>query len=255
MKKILVNGYLGKMGQSLLGVINNTKNYELIYSVDINSDNSEKKSNSFNNIKKDLISDIDCVVDFSNSKGFVDSSEFAIRNSIPFVSGSTGYSNEDLENIKKMHSENKVGIALCSNFSTGAILLAHFGKLASKYYDYAELIESHHEKKLDAPSGTSISIANAVSDAKNKSFNVVKSDINKIDNTTGNNLAGVNIHSLRLPGVIAKHEVIFGSQGENLTITHNSSDRESFMPGVLMAVDHVIENDQIIIGLEKILGL
>ena len=255
MKKILVNGYLGKMGQSLLGVINNSNNYELIYSVDVNSDNSENKSNSFNNINKDLIKDIDCVVDFSNSKGFVASSEFAVRNGIPYVSGSTGYSNQDLENIKKMHSENKVGIALCSNFSTGAILLAHFGKIASKYYDYAELIESHHEKKLDAPSGTSISIANAVSDAKNKSFNVVKSDVNKIDNTTGNNLAGVNIHSLRLPGVIAKHELIFGSQGENLTLTHNSSDRESFMPGVLMAVDHVIENDQIIIGLEKILGL
>ena len=86
-----------------------------------------------------------------------------------------------------MHSKNKVGIALCSNFSTGAILLAHFGKIASKYYEYAELIESHHEKKLDAPSGTSISIANAVSDAKNKPFMKVKSDVNKIEDTTGNN--------------------------------------------------------------------
>ena len=154
-----------------------------------------------------------------------------------------------------MHSKNKVGIALCSNFSTGAILLAHFGKIASKYYEYAELIESHHEKKLDAPSGTSISIANAVSDAKNKPFMKVKSDVNKIEDTTGNNSAGVNIHSLRLPGVIAKHELIFGAQGENLSIIHNSSDRESFMPGVLIAVDHVIENNEIVIGLEKILGL
>ena len=83
----------------------------------------------------------------------------------------------------------------------------------------------------------------------------VKSDVNKIENTTGNNSAGVNIHSLRLPGIIAKHELIFGAQGENLSITHNSSDRESFMPGVLIAVDHVIENNEIVIGLEKILGL
>ena len=83
--------------------------------------------------------------------------------------------------------------------------------------------DHQHPKKLDAPSGTSISIANAVSDAKNKPFMKVKSDVNKIEETTGNNSAGVNIHSLRLPGVIAKHELIFGAQGENLSIIHNSS--------------------------------
>ena len=255
MKKILINGYLGKMGQSLTRVINNSSEYELIHSVDINSSSSQSTSNNFDDINPSILEKIDCVVDFSNSSGFKASSEFSIKNGIPYVSGSTGYSNEDLENIKKMHSKNKVGIALCSNFSTGAILLAHFGKIASKYYEYAELIESHHEKKLDAPSGTSISIANAVSDAKNKPFMKVKSDVNKIENTTGDNSAGVNIHSLRLPGVIAKHELIFGAQGENLSIIHNSSDRESFMPGVLIAVDHVIENNEIVIGLEKILGL
>ena len=255
MKKILINGYLGKMGQSLTGVLNNSKEYELIHSVDINSGSSQNTSTNFDDINPSILEKTDCIVDFSNSSGFKASSEFSIKNGIPYVSGSTGYSNEDLENIKKMHSKNKVGIALCSNFSTGAILLAHFGKIASKYYEYAELIESHHEKKLDAPSGTSISIANAVSDAKNKPFMKVKSDVNKIENTTGNNSAGVNIHSLRLPGVIAKHELIFGAQGENLSIIHNSSDRESFMPGVLIAVDHVIENNEIVIGLEKILGL
>ena len=153
-----------------------------------------------------------------------------------------------------MQSKNKVGVALCSNFSTGAILLAHLGKIASRYYEYAELIESHHEKKLDAPSGTAISIANTVSQ-DNKVFEKVHSEVNKIKNTRGNDEAGINIHSLRLPGVIAKHELIFGAHGENLSIIHNSSDRKSFMPGVLLAVDYVIKNNDLVIGLDKILGL
>ena len=255
MKKILINGYLGKMGQSVTDAIKNSDTHESIFFVDLNSKITTKSSNNFENINKKIVEDTDCVVDFTNSKGFSESSIFAMKNNIPYVSGSTGYSNDDLEKIKDMQSENKVGVALCSNFSTGAILLAHMGKIASKYYKYAELIESHHENKLDAPSGTAISIANTVSQGKNISFQKVNSEVNKIENTRGNDEAGINIHSLRLPGVIAKHELIFGASGENLSITHNSSDRKSFMPGVLLAVDYVIQNKDFVIGLEKILGL
>ena len=240
MKKILINGYLGKMGQSVSNAIDNSDAHESIHYVDLNLKNTPNCSNNFENIKKELVREIDCIIDFTNSRGFAESSMFAMNNNIPYVSGSTGYSNDDFEKIKDLQSKNNVGVALCSNFSTGAILLAHLGKIASKYYKYAELIESHHEKKVDAPSGTAISIANTVSQGKN---------------TRGNDEAGINIHSLRLPGVIAKHELIFGAPGENLSITHNSSDRESFMPGVLLAVDYVIENNDFVIGLEKILGL
>ena len=243
------------MGQSVIDAIKNSYTHESIFFVDLNSKITTKSSNNFENINKKIVEDTDCVVDFTNSKGFSESSIFAMKNNIPYVSGSTGYSNDDLEKIKDMQSENKVGVALCSNFSTGAILLAHMGKIASKYYKYAELIESHHENKLDAPSGTAISIANTVSQGKNISFQKVNSEVNKIENTRGNDEAGINIHSLRLPGVIAKHELIFGASGENLSITHNSSDRKSFMPGVLLAVDYVIQNKDFVIGLEKILGL
>ena len=223
--------------------------------VDKNSSISSNSSVNFDQINKKIVEEIDCVVDFSNSQGFVDSSNFALTNKIPYVSGSTGYSNEDLNNVKKLQSQSNVGVALCSNFSTGAILLAHFGKIASKYYEFAELIESHHENKLDAPSGTAISIANLVSSSKDNDFKKVNSSVNKIKNTRGNDSAGVNIHSLRLPGVIARHELIFGAKGENLSILHNSSDRESFMPGVLIAIDYVMDNKSFIVGLEKILGL
>ncbi len=255
MKKILINGFLGKMGQSLISAIEASDKFETIFMVDLNSSPSPNSSANFNQVKKEIISEIDCVVDFSNSKGFIESSNFALANKIPYVSGSTGYGNEDLKKLKELQPHAGVGVALCSNFSTGAILLAHFGKIASKYYDYAELIESHHENKLDAPSGTAISIADAVSNSKSESFKKVISSINKIKNTRGNDSAGVNIHSLRLPGVIARHELIFGAKGENLSILHNSSDRESFMPGVLLAIDYVIKNKNFTIGLDKILGL
>ena len=254
MKKILINGYLGKMGQSVNDIIEDSDAYETVFCVDLNSQVTSNCSNNFENISSNVIDGIDCIVDFTNSKGFLESALFAMKNNIPYVSGSTGYSNDDLVKIKDMQSKNKVGVALCSNFSTGAILLAHLGKIASKYYDYAELIESHHEKKLDAPSGTAISIANTVSQ-DNKVFEKVHSEVNKIKNTRGNDEAGINIHSLRLPGVIAKHELIFGAHGENLSIIHNSSDRKSFMPGVLLAVDYVIKNNDLVIGLDKILGL
>ena len=254
MKKILINGYLGNMGQSVNDAIKNSDAHELLFCVDLNSKITSNCSNDFEKISNKVIDEIDCIVDFTNSKGFVESALFAMKNNIPYVSGSTGYSNDDLEKIKDMQSKNNVGVALCSNFSTGAILLAHLGKIASKSHEYAELIESHHEKKLDAPSGTAISIANTVSQG-NKVFQKVHSEVNKIKNTRGSDEAGISMHSLRLPGVIAKHELIFGASGENLSITHNSSDRKSFMPGVLLAVDYVIKNNDLVEGLEKILGL
>ena len=255
MIKILVNGYLGKMGKSVVNAIEDSDSHETVFLVDINSKANSNTSVDFNSIDKSVVNKIDCIVDFTNSKGFIESAKFAMLNNIPFVSGSTGYSNDEMEKIKKLQSQNKVGVALCSNFSTGALLLAHLGKIASKYYNYAELIESHHERKLDAPSGTAISIANTVSQEKNEAFEKVNSDINKIKNTRGNDEAGINIHSLRLPGVIARHELIFGASGENLSIVHNSSDRNSFMPGVLFAINYVIKNDNFVVGLEKILGL
>lgn len=254
MNKILVNGYLGKMGQEVVRAVDNSDRFQMQCYVDSYS-NQPGKFNNSKNIPEDVLNQVDCVVDFTNSKGLIEIAKIVLPKKIPLVSGSTGYNNETLEEIDALSKDNNIGVALCSNFSTGAILLSHLGSIAAKYYEYAELIESHHENKLDAPSGTAISIANSISSEKKDSFKKVNSQINKIDNTRGGDGAGINIHSLRLPGFIAKHELIFGAQGENLTITHNSSDRASFMPGVLLAAEYVINNNEFVVGLEKILGL
>ena len=255
MMNVLINGYLGKMGQAVVKVINESDKFNLACCVDINSEVLDYNFSKLSEVREEIIRDTHCVIDFSNASGFMESAEFSLSNGIPFVSGSTGYSQANLDDIKHLADEKKVGVALCSNFSTGAILMSHIGSIAARFYEYAELIESHHENKADAPSGTSISIADSISEGNPDRFKKVDSEINKISNTRGGYGAGVNIHSLRLPGVIAKHALIFGAKGANLTITHNSSDRESFMPGVLLAAEHVIKNNEFIIGLENILGL
>ena len=255
MMNVLINGYLGKMGQAVVKAINDSDKFNLACCVDINSESSDSNFSKLSEVREEIIRDTHCVIEFSNASGFMESAEFSLTNSIPFVSGSTGYSQANLDDIKHLADEKKVGVALCSNFSTGAILMSHIGSIAARFYEYAELIESHHENKVDAPSGTSISIADSISEGNPDRFKKVDSKINKISNTRGGYGAGVNIHSLRLPGLIARHELIFGAKGENLTIIHNSSDRESFMPGVLLAAEHVIKNNEFIIGLENILGL
>jgi len=255
MMNVLINGYLGKMGQAVVKAINDSDKFSLVCCVDINSEASDSNFSKLSEVREEVIRDTHCVIDFSNASGFMESAKFSLSNSIPFVSGSTGYSQANLDDIKHLADEKKVGVALCSNFSTGAILMSHIGSIAAKFYEYAELIESHHENKVDAPSGTSISIADAVSEGNPNRFKKVDSEVNKISNTRGGDGAGVNIHSLRLPGIIARHELIFGAKGENLTIIHNSSDRESFMPGVLLAAEHVVKNNEFIVGLENILGL
>ncbi len=258
MIKILINGYLGKMGKAVEVAVNSSDNFKLVAGVDVNvpsAQESDEVFKNFSDIPKQKLNEVDCVVDFSNSAGLSSIAEQAIPKTLCLVSGSTGYDDKTEKRIRELSNSFNVGVALCSNFSTGAVLLNHLGSIASRFYDHIELVESHHEKKIDAPSGTAISIAKAISDSKEKGFKNIKSEINKIKGTRGGLSSGINIHSLRLPGVIAKHELIFGAPGEILSFIHDSTDRSSFMPGVLKAVEYVMKNRNFVVGLDKILDL
>ena len=255
MLNILINGYLGNMGQAVAVALNSSNDFNLIGCIDINSENTKNTFKNFKDIPVSKLESADCLVDFTNSSGLSEIAEQVLPNKIPLVSGSTGYSTESENRIRELSSKFKVGVALCSNFSTGAILLGHLGKIAADFYDYVEIIESHHENKLDAPSGTSISLAKSIASGKIENFNKVDSKVNKVVNTRGGEAHGISIHSIRTPGVIAKHELIFAASGETVNLVHNSSDRASFMPGVLKAIKHVNKNPKFTLGLEDILGL
>jgi len=171
------------------------------------------------------------------------------------VSGSTGLLPDDLDQIKEQASSKGVGVISASNFALGGVVLMHLAGIASKYFEYADLLESHHEMKVDAPSGTALSIAKSMIEGRGKGFEQNFADLQTLDGTRGGDFQGINVHSARMPGRVARHEVVFGAVGQTLTMIHDSINRESFMPGVMLGVKHVVGQQDLVIGLASVLGL
>ena len=133
--------------------------------------------------------------------------------------------------------------------------LIYLSGIASKYFDYVDLIESHHEMKVDAPSGTALSIVNSMIDVRKNGFEQNETLKELLPNTRGGNYKGINIHSARIPGRVARHEVVFGGPGQTFTMLHDSINREGFMPGVIVGIRNVMELKSLVIGLDSVLGL
>ena len=197
----------------------------------------------------------DVVVDFTNAEGGTTAMRTCIASGVRCVSGSTGISPDELSAIGASASEAGVGVISASNFALGCVVLIHLARIASSYFDYADVIESHHEMKIDAPSGTALSIVQAMLEGKGGDFdqNIVEKEL--LAGTRGGSMGGVNVHSARMPGRVARHEVVFGALGQTLTLLHDSVDRQSFMPGVMLAVRRVVDEKSMIVGLDKVLGL
>ena len=199
--------------------------------------------------------DADVVVDFTNGEAAAEAMRTAIEKGVRVVSGSTGVSSADLEKVRAMAEESGVGVISASNFALGAVLLGHLAGIASQYFEYADLIESHHEAKVDAPSGTALSIADSMARGKGGTFTSSNTEKETLAGVRGGMSGGINVHSARMPGRVARHEVVFGAQGQTLTMIHDSIDRGSFMPGVVTAIRHVMTLDGMVVGLDKVLGL
>jgi 4-hydroxy-tetrahydrodipicolinate reductase len=168
---------------------------------------------------------------------------------------STGLSKEDIDLADDLADDNNISIFIAPNFAMGGVLMMHLVRESAKFFEYADLTEVHHEAKIDAPSGTAIAIAQAALDGKGTRFLAPKAEKELIDHTRGGEHEGVVIHSGRMPGRVAHHEMVFGSTGQTLTIRHDSINRESFMPGVLMAVRASQGLKGLTVGLDKLMGL
>jgi len=259
--KVVVNGALGRMGQEVLNAVNKTEGLMPVAGSDVAASTSTVKiPNSsieipiFENISNAL-SNSDVVVDFSNASGAMKVITAASNAGVNCVIGSTGLSNEDFKTAKSLSEKNKVSVIIAPNFAIGAVLMTHLVKESAKFFDYADLTEVHHEAKIDSPSGTAISIAQAAFDGKKSNFKNPTPEKDLIDHTRGGSFNGVVIHSGRMPGRVAHHEMVFASLGQTLTIRHDSINRESFMPGVVMAIKATLELKGLTIGLDKIMGL
>ncbi len=201
-----------------------------------------------------LAAEAEVVVDFSRPAATAAAVEGLLGEGVHLVSGTTGLPPEVMDDLGNLAGKADHGNAVWApNFALGAVLAMHFAAVAGRFYPAAEVIELHHQGKADAPSGTALRTARAIAAARKRGGPGAGSE--SVPGVRGGEVEGIRVHSVRLPGLVAHQEVIFGGQGEVLTLRHDSLDRSSFMPGVLLAVQAVTTRPGLTVGLEPLLGL
>jgi 4-hydroxy-tetrahydrodipicolinate reductase len=198
-------------------------------------------------------SDAEVAVDFTVPSAVKENVRFCLEHGIHAVVGATGLSDGDVEEIRGWAKRTNVFIA--PNFAIGAVLMMKFAAEAAAHYRTAEIVERHHERKLDAPSSTALRTAQLMERARTEPWVDAEPATESLPGSRGGEVGAVRIHSLRLPGSVAHQEVLLGGPGETLTIRHDSVDRASFMPGVLLAIKRVEASDDLTVGLERLLEL
>jgi 4-hydroxy-tetrahydrodipicolinate reductase len=196
----------------------------------------------------------DVMVDFTQPAAAMPNVRCALGRRIDCVVGTTGLSDHDLDEVRRLCRANDATAIVAPNFSLGATIMMQCAQLAARHFDYAEILELHHEAKKDAPSGTALQTAELMAEARTRPFKAVPTEHIELDGVRGGEHGGVVVHSVRLPGLVAHQSVIFGGTGETLTIRHDTTGRESFMPGVLLAIRKTRELDGLVVGLEPLLA-
>ncbi len=249
MIKIAVCGALGKMGQEVVQAVSDCPETELVAKIDIASPEMYHSIEAAHRVEE-----IDVLIDFTQPKSIYENAKYCLNNGIKIVIGTTGLTDEQIAELKKLSEEKNTGCLIAPNFSTGAVLMMMFAKQAAKYFDNAEIIELHHNQKKDAPSGTAIKTAAMMAEVKEDFAKNNCPETETIEGARGgNSYSNIHIHSVRMPGYIASQEVIFGSSGQIMTIRHDSMDRKCYMQGVLLAVKHVSEKNDFVYGLDNIM--
>ena len=202
-----------------------------------------------------LEAEVEVAVDFTHPEVVMDDVRWCIEHGINLVVGTTGLEEDELEEIRKLIEDEggEPNVIVAPNFAIGAVLMQRFAAEAARFFPAAEIIELHHEGKADAPSGTALSTARRLVEERGGEWHGPSAE--SIEGVRGGEVDGVRVHSVRLPGLVAHQEVILGGQGQTLTIRHDSTDRSSFMPGVLMAIRAVSTRPGLTVGLEPLLDL
>lgn len=258
--KVAVTGALGRMGQEVILMVLNDSELELVGAIDPYSEEVDigkfvGKDACGVLVKRDLEltlieSKADVMVDFTTPHSVVSNTKTAIGLKVRPVIGTTGFTPEDIEFLDKLSREHGIGGIIAPNFSIGAILMMKFAAQAAKYLPHVEIIEYHGDQKLDAPSGTSIQTAEMISKSRQELRQGNMNEEEKIEGARGGYYDGFRIHSVRLPGIFAQQEVIFGGFGQTLKIRHDSYDRAGYMPGVNVAIKKVMNLRGIVYGFE-----
>ena len=200
-----------------------------------------------------LTADAEVAVDFTHPDVVLEHVRWAVEHAVDMVVGTTGLTDDDLEKIRSLLGSDTAdsSVIVASNFAIGAVLMQRFAAEASRFFPAVEIVELHHDGKADAPSGTSLATVRRI--LEERTADVATSAAESITGARGADVEGVRVHSVRLPGLVAHQEVILGAQGQTLTIRHDSMDRASFMPGVLLAIRAVGSRPGLTVGLEPLL--
>lgn len=252
--KVIIAGFKGRMGSTVLDMVNQDNELELAALFDPQASETVINGVPVVTDKQQLLNvEADVWVDFTMPKVAFENTCFAIESGFCPVVGTTGFSEQQIETLIALSKEHHIGGLIAPNFAIGAILLMEFAARASQYFPDLEIIEMHHDNKKDAPSGTAIKTAELISEKRHSKQQGALDEEELLAGSRGAAYDGFRIHSVRLPGLVAHQEVIFGAQGEGLTIRHDSYDRSSFMNGVNLGIKEVVKRHELIYGLEKLL--
>ena len=271
---VLVSGALGRMGSEVVNSVLNSSDCELVAAIDTNKKNNGENISQLLNLKKsDVLVSNDLegslcsisqdyrnenikpvLVDFTHPDSVYENTRSAIAYGISPVVGTTGLTPSQINDLAIFAQKANIGCAIIPNFSVGMVLLQQAASVAAKFYDNIELIEMHHNQKADSPSGTCIKTAEMIEEYPKKYNQSLVKEPESLKGVRGGlRDSGLNIHSIRLPGLLAHQLVIMGSPGETYTIKHDTIDRKAYMPGVLQAIRKIGKFDSLIYGLEKLI--
>ncbi len=241
--RVLVNGAKGRMGQEVVKAVTAAADLELVDQTDLGDDL----------IARIKVSQAQAVVDFTTAAVAFENTRKILEAGVHPVVGTSGLLAEQVAELQQLAKDKDIGGLIAPNFAIGAVLLMKYAQDAAKYLPNVEVIELHHNRKADAPSGTAVKTAQLIAEARQEIPKALVEEKELFEGARGSEVHGVRVHSLRLPGLVAHQEVIFGGTGETLTIRHDSIHRESFMPGVCLACRKVIGTQQLFYGLEHLL--
>ena len=241
--RVLVNGAKGRMGQEVVKAVTAAADLELVDQTDLGDDL----------IARIKASQAQAVVDFTTAAVAFENTRKILEAGVHPVVGTSGLLAEQVAKLQQLAQDKGIGGLIAPNFAIGAVLLMKYAQDAAKYLPDVEVIELHHNRKADAPSGTAVKTAQLIAEARKEIPKALVEEKELFEGARGSEVHGVRVHSLRLPGLVAHQEVIFGGTGETLTIRHDSIHRESFMPGVCLACRKVIGTQQLFYGLEHLL--
>jgi 4-hydroxy-tetrahydrodipicolinate reductase len=237
MIRVIVNGAKGRMGQESVKAVQSDPALELVAATDIGDDLCETIKST----------GAEVVVDFTLASVGFQNAKTILKSGARPVIGTSGFDKKSVEELSLLVKEKNLGGIIAPNFAIGAVLMMKFAKEAAKYLPDVEIIELHHDKKEDFPSGTAVKTAELIADGRDPEF------FAKEDQGRAVYHAGVPIHSVRLPGYVAHQEVVFGGPAQTLSLRHDSIHRESFMPGVVLACKEVVKLNELVFGLDVIL--